>query len=235
MSSIIPSPPIGSASCATPPTRSAGFRRALHDLSLLLWSRPRAPCPPRPSRSPRRSSQRTDGSCRVEPLIAPVLRAGLGMLDAAQLLLPQAHVAMLGFRRDEASLEAERYLAAIPQDLEQRPVFVLDPMVATGGTVGRASTWSPNATVDPPWWSGCWPHPRAWPPSMRTASARRLVVASVDERLNEVGYIVPGPGRRRRPPVRVVLRWIGPPSSRSGRLPKVLLHDHLDGGLRPRR
>lgn len=175
-------------------TRSAKFRRALHHLSLLLMVEATrtlitedveviTPLQPAAGRE-----------LRVEPLIAPVLRAGLGMLDAAQLLLPQGHVAMLGFRRDETSLDAERYLAAIPQDLEQRPVFVLDPMVATGGTVGRALDVVTERNGGPTIVVGVLASPEGVAAVESHGGARELVVASVDERLNEVGYIVPGLG-----------------------------------------
>ncbi len=175
-------------------TRSAAFRGALHDLSLLLMVEATRGLPTETVEVTTPIQPTAGRELRVEPLIAPVLRAGLGMLDAAQRLLPQGHVAMLGFRRDEESLEAERYLAAIPQDLEQRPVFVLDPMVATGGTVGRALDVVTERNGGSTVVVGVLASPEGVAFVDAHGGADRMVVASVDERLNEVGYIVPGLG-----------------------------------------
>src|SRR5687768_10566074 len=76
--------------------------------------------------------------CRLAkpvPLVVPVLRAGLGMLDGMTRLLPTAEVGFLGMVRDETSLAASTYATRLPEDLSGREVFVLDPMLATGGTL----------------------------------------------------------------------------------------------------
>ena len=72
---------------------------------------------------------------RPLPLVVPVLRAGLGMLDGMTRLLPTAEVGFLGMVRDEGSLVATTYATRLPEDLAHREVFVLDPMLATGGTL----------------------------------------------------------------------------------------------------
>src|ERR1700722_14385066 len=72
---------------------------------------------------------------RPVPLIVPVLRAGIGMLDGMTRLLPMADVGFVGLRRDEESLMAETYANRLPSDLTDRDTFVLDPMLATGGTL----------------------------------------------------------------------------------------------------
>jgi uracil phosphoribosyltransferase len=69
----------------------------------------------------------------------PILRAGLGMLDAALALLPGAGVGVLGIRRDETTREPHRYLVRLPRDIAHTRVFVLDPMLATGGTAEHAA------------------------------------------------------------------------------------------------
>ena len=69
------------------------------------------------------------------PLVVPVLRAGLGMLDGMTRLLPTAEVGFLGMVRDEGTLTATTYATRLPEDLSDREVFVLDPMLATGGTL----------------------------------------------------------------------------------------------------
>ncbi|MFZ8926973.1 MAG: uracil phosphoribosyltransferase, partial [Candidatus Nanopelagicales bacterium] len=75
---------------------------------------------------------------RPRPLVVPILRAGLGMLEGMMRLMPTAEVGFLGMVRDEDSLIASTYADRIPHDLDGRQVFVLDPMLATGGTLVTA-------------------------------------------------------------------------------------------------
>src|SRR3954449_407669 len=72
------------------------------------------------------------------PLVVPVLRAGLGMLDGMTRLLPTAEVGFLGMVRDEGTLKATTYATRLPDDLSGRQCYVLDPMLATGGTLAAA-------------------------------------------------------------------------------------------------
>src|SRR6266568_5204168 len=72
---------------------------------------------------------------RPVPLVVPVLRAGIGMLDGMARLLPKADVGFVGLARDEETLVASTYAARLPADLTGREAFVLDPMLATGGTL----------------------------------------------------------------------------------------------------
>ena len=73
-----------------------------------------------------------------KPLVVPILRAGLGMLDGMQRLLPTAEVGFLGMIRDEETLAASTYAERLPDDLSGRQCYVLDPMLATGGTLSAA-------------------------------------------------------------------------------------------------
>ena len=73
-----------------------------------------------------------------QPVVVPILRAGLGMLDGMTKLLPTAQVGFLGMVRDEETLQASTYANRLPEDLSGRQVFVLDPMLATGGTLVAA-------------------------------------------------------------------------------------------------
>jgi len=66
----------------------------------------------------------------------PVLRAGLGMVDQAHALIPEARVGFVGVARDEVTHRPTPYLESLPDDLSTQPVFVLDPMLATGGSIG---------------------------------------------------------------------------------------------------
>ncbi len=136
---------------------------------------------------------------RPLPLVVPVLRAGLGMLDGMVRLLPTAEVGFLGMVRDESSLVATTYADRLPDDLTGREVFVLDPMLATGGTlvatmellVARgASSITAICLLAAP--EGLARLDEAFADD--SGCAITVVTAAVDERLTEVGYITPGLG-----------------------------------------
>jgi len=128
------------------------------------------------------------------PLIVPVLRAGLGMADAALALLPESSMGFVGLARDEKTFEPRAYMESLPTDLTGLPVLVLDPMLATGGSLEHccrllADRGCTDITVV------C---VLAAPDGIDRLSASglplRLVTASIDRLLNENMYIVPGLG-----------------------------------------
>ena len=131
------------------------------------------------------------------PLVVPILRAGLGMLDGMTRLLPSAEVGFLGMQRDEETLEAITYANRLPEDLSGRQCFLLVPMLATGGTLvaGIAYLLQRGAHVVT---AVCL---LAAPEGIRVVEEFvgdradvQVVVAAVDERLNDKAYIVPGLG-----------------------------------------
>ncbi|MCF6468249.1 uracil phosphoribosyltransferase [Nonomuraea sp. MG754425] len=132
------------------------------------------------------------------PLVVPILRAGLGMLDGMTRLLPTAEVGFLGMIRDESTLQAETYATRLPDDLSGRQCFVVDPMLATGGTLAAAVQFLfDRGAVDVT--ALCLlaaPEGLAHMDKVFANSGRpvRVVTAALDERLNEQGYIVPGLG-----------------------------------------
>ena len=136
---------------------------------------------------------------RPAPLVIPVLRAGIGMLDGMTRLLPRADVGFVGLARDEETLVASTYAARLPTDLTGRQAFVLDPMLATGGTLetvigmlaarGAAAVTAVCLLAAP---EGITRLAEAFPDDLPVVV--RVVTAAVDERLNERGYIVPGLG-----------------------------------------
>jgi uracil phosphoribosyltransferase len=133
-----------------------------------------------------------------KPLVVPILRAGLGMLNGMVKLMPTAEVGFLGMVRDEKSLVASTYADRIPHDLRDRQVFVLDPMLATGGTlVAAISLLLERGARDVT--AICLLAAPEGLARVQEAFADRdvevtVVTAALDERLNEKGYIVPGLG-----------------------------------------
>ena len=126
--------------------------------------------------------------------LVPILRAGLGMLPGVLELIPAAKVGVVGLQRDEATLQPVGYYEKLTGRMDERIALILDPMLATGGTL--------VATVDMLKAAGCRRIKGlflvAAPEGLRALEARHpdveVFVASVDERLNEVGYILPGLG-----------------------------------------
>ena len=135
---------------------------------------------------------------RPKPLVVPILRAGLGMLDGMMRLLPTAEVGFLGMVRNEETLEASTYAERLPENLAGRQCYVLDPMLATGGTLSAAISFLTQRGADDitvicllaaP--EGC---ERLEADLAGIDVPVRVVTAAMDEKLNEKGYIVPGLG-----------------------------------------
>ena len=134
------------------------------------------------------------------PLIIPILRAGLGMLSGITKLLPDAEVGFLGIKRNEETLQPETYANRLPDDLSGRQVILIDPMLATGGTLNDSIDYAFERGAKsaicicllgaPEGVEAVSSHVIArWPD--RTVSVH---LAALDEKLNDVGYIVPGLG-----------------------------------------
>lgn len=131
------------------------------------------------------------------PMIVPILRAGLGMLDGMQRLLPSAEVGFLGLKRDEETLQAITYANRLPEDLTGRQVFVLDPMLATGGSLVAAIEYVLQRGATDVTCVCLLAAPEGIEHVREAVGDRAdvtVVVAAVDEQLNDIGYIVPGLG-----------------------------------------
>ena len=173
---------------------NAEFRAALRELAtLLVYEATReletASVPITTPVSPTTGTTLTN-----PPLLVPVLRAGLGMAEAAFNLLPESQMGFVGLARDEETHEPQAYMASLPDSLAGRPVIVLDPMLATGGSLLHClhllvERGASDLTVI------C---ALAAPEGVeRLASSGlpvRLFTASIDEGLNPNAYIVPGLG-----------------------------------------
>ncbi len=126
--------------------------------------------------------------------IVPILRAGLGMMDGVLDMIPSAKVSVVGFYRDEESLQPVEYYVKFATGIEERVALILDPMLATGGTL--------LATIDSLKRAGCKTIKGlflvAAPEGLKKITDVHpdveIYVAAVDEKLNDVGYILPGLG-----------------------------------------
>jgi uracil phosphoribosyltransferase len=133
---------------------------------------------------------------RPRPIVVPILRAGLGMLEGIVKLLPTAEVGFLGIKRDEETLQPYTYANRLPDDLSGRQVYIIDPMLATGGTLIDSINYvfDRGATeVTAICLLGA-PEGVAAVEAATHGKDVRIVLGALDERLNEHGYIVPGLG-----------------------------------------
>ncbi|MEQ4301135.1 uracil phosphoribosyltransferase [Plantactinospora sp. B6F1] len=175
-------------------TDSASFRAALHELTtMLVYEAARSlPVEQFPIDTPVAATQ----GIRLAnpPLLVPVLRAGLGMADSALGLLPESSMGFVGLARDEHTYEPRAYMESLPTDLTGRPVLVLDPMLATGGSLEHccrllADRGCTDITV-----LCVLAAPAGIERLDRSGLPLRLVTAAIDERLNDRMFIVPGLG-----------------------------------------
>ncbi len=175
-------------------TDDAGFRRLLAQLTRMLVYEALAGASVSPVAvtSPVGS---VDGAVLARPpLFAPVLRAGLGMLEAALELVPEARVGFIGVARDERTAQPREYMVSLPDDLAGQPVIVLDPMLATGGSMLHAlDILAARGATDVT--AVCVVGAPEGIAALEDSDHRvRLVIGCVDEGLNADAYIVPGLG-----------------------------------------
>ena len=126
--------------------------------------------------------------------IVPVLRAGLGMVDGILELLPAAKVGHIGLYRDPETLEPVEYYCKMPNDIAERDIIILDPMLATGGSASAAIQFIKNYDVKHIKLMNIIAAPEGIERVHKDHPDVEIYVAAVDEKLNEHGYIVPGLG-----------------------------------------
>ena len=129
-----------------------------------------------------------------EPLLVPILRAGLGMVDGIRSLIPSARVGHIGLYRDHDTLQPVEYYFKVPGDLAQRDVFVLDPMLATGGSAAGAITQLKRAGALRIRFMCLVAAPEGVANLHAAHPDVPIYTAALDRELNEKGYILPGLG-----------------------------------------
>ena len=175
-------------------TDNTGFRVALKELAtMLVYEATRGlPVEPVPVTTP--VAPAVGARLANPPLLVPVLRAGLGMAEAALGLLPEAQMGFVGLARDEQTFQPRAYLESLPSSLAGRPVIVLDPMLATGGSLLHCCRLLTDRGCDDITVVCVLSAPEGQRALADSGLPLRLVTASIDERLNDSAYIVPGLG-----------------------------------------
>ena len=175
-------------------TPASGFRSALRELSMMLVYEAlrNTPIEEVPVQTP--LTETTGVRLAKPPLLVPILRAGLGMAEAAYGLVPEGQMGFVGLARNEQTHEPNAYMASLPVMLEGRAVMVLDPMLATGGSLAyccglltdRGATDITVVTV--------LAAPEGLQRLEQLDTPLSVYTTSVDSHLDELAYIVPGLG-----------------------------------------
>lgn len=175
-------------------TDNAAFRAALHDLTLMLVYEATRDAPYQPVTVRTPLAETTGVRLAKPPLLVAVLRAGLGMVDPALELVPEARVGFVGIARDEQTALAAPYLQSLPSDLHGQPVIVLDPMLATGGSMVHTVGLLQRRGAEDITVVCVVVAPEGIAALDKVAPDARVFTAAIDDGLNGVAYIVPGLG-----------------------------------------
>jgi uracil phosphoribosyltransferase len=173
---------------------NAEFRAALRELSTLLVYEATRELDRADVAVTTPVAPTTGTAIANPPLLVPVLRAGLGMAEAAFNLLPESQMGFVGLARNEQTHQPHPYMASLPESLAGRPVIVLDPMLATGGSLLHCLHLLAERGADDLTVICALAAPDGVSALEGSGLPVRLFTASIDERLNENAYIVPGLG-----------------------------------------
>ena len=169
------------------------FRDLLHRISRTLVFEAARSIPTQPVTIETPMGSADGVELHRQPVLVPILRAGLGMLDAALEALPGSETGFLGLRRDEATLQPDVYMNTIPP-LDGRSAFLLDPMLATGGSANYAATQAHARGAGGVTLVVLLAAPEGIEAVREAGTVDRVVTAAVDSHLNDIGFIVPGLG-----------------------------------------
>lgn len=176
-------------------TPNALFRQELERIGSLLLAEATRHLPTVPVRVTTPLTETDGRSLASQPIVVPVLRAGLGFVHAAQELMPNADIGFIGISRDEETFQPKPYVNKLPETLAGRQCIVLDPMLATGGSLAHACQLLLERGATGTIIVVC---VLAAPEGIAVLEAAGLdlaiYTAAVDERLNDTAFIVPGLG-----------------------------------------
>lgn len=176
-------------------TSSKDFRALVHEIAMLM-------CFEATRDLPLEEIEIETPICRTKAkhisgkklAVVPILRAGLGMVDAISELIPSIRIGHIGLYRDEETLKPVEYYCKLPKDISERDVIVVDPMLATGGSaidaVSQIKLRNPRSIR----FMGIIAAPEGIKAFTDAHPDVHVYCAALDEKLNEVGYIVPGLG-----------------------------------------
>ena len=176
-------------------TSSKDFRALVHEIAMLM-------CYEATRDLPLKEIEIETPICKTKAkqisgkklAVVPILRAGLGMVDAISELIPSVRIGHIGLYRDEETLKPVEYYCKLPKDIAERDVIVVDPMLATGGSaidaVSQIKLRNPRSIR----FMGIIAAPEGIEAFTKAHPDVDVYCAALDEKLNEVGYIVPGLG-----------------------------------------
>ncbi len=176
-------------------TSSKDFRALIHEISMLMCYEATRDLPLEDVEIETPICKMTAKHISGKKLaIVPILRAGLGMVEAISSLIPSARIGHIGLYRDEETLKPVEYYCKLPKDIGERDVIVVDPMLATGGSaidaVSQIKLRNPRSIR----FMGIIAAPEGIEAFSKAHPDVHVYCAALDEKLNEVGYIVPGLG-----------------------------------------
>ena len=176
-------------------TPNALFRQNLERIGTLLLARATESLPTVDTTVETPLTTAPAKRLQVQPVVVPILRAGLGFVHAAQELLPDADVGFVGISRDEATFAPKPYVNKLPESLSGRPVIVVDPMLATGGSLVHTVELLVARDAPTPITAVCaLCAPQGIERLKESGVALHVVTAAIDDRLNDSAFIVPGLG-----------------------------------------
>ena len=175
-------------------TGTKDFRENLDEIAELMAYEVCRDLPTRPVDIETPMGPCTTYELSKEVVIVPILRAGIGLLDGIRRLVPTAKVGFIGLYRDEETLEPHEYFAKFPKDLDQAVVMVVDPMLATGGSAVAALDMIKQRGAKNIKLVCLVGVPEGVRAVQKAHPDVDIYLAAMDEKLNEIGYIVPGLG-----------------------------------------
>jgi uracil phosphoribosyltransferase len=175
-------------------TSSDIFSKNLEELSLILFLEATKNLSTKKSKVETPFKEIECDFIKKEILLVPILRAGIGMIPLIRKFYPKTHVGMIGLKRDEHILKPITYYVNLPKNINNYSVFILDPMLATGGSIIKTVEILSGYNVKPDAVISIISAPEGLKAVQESTPNLEIYTVAVDEKLNENGYIIPGLG-----------------------------------------